>query len=105
MLNEATKKAIVTEMAPPELATQLKLNADRYDTHAQMTWQVLSYVNLKLPSQPTTMWIDHVEHGEDGSTQSMNGRIADSCLTRKEATSRTKRRGGRCPCTWRTESA
>ena len=36
LLNEATKKAIVTDMAPPELATHLKLNADRHTTDAQM---------------------------------------------------------------------
>ena len=36
MLNEATKKAIATDMAPPELATHLKLNAHRYNTYAQM---------------------------------------------------------------------
>ena len=39
MLNEATKKVIVTEMAPPELAVLLKLNADKYSTHAQMKWE------------------------------------------------------------------
>ena len=37
-LNEATKKAIVAEMAPPELATHLKRNEDRYNTCAQITW-------------------------------------------------------------------
>ena len=52
MVNEATKRAIVTEMSPPELAAHLKLNADRYNTYARMTWQVLRSVNLKLPSQP-----------------------------------------------------
>ena len=61
MLNEATKKAISVTMAPPELATHLRLNADMYNTYAQMNWQVLSIVKLKLPSQPTTMWIDVVE--------------------------------------------
>ena len=69
MLNDATKEAIVTKMAPPELGTHVKLNADRYDAYAQMTWQVLSYVNLKLPSQPTIMWIDHVEHCEKNAQQ------------------------------------
>ena len=54
MLNEATKKDIVIKMAPPELAPHLRLNADRYNTYTQMKWQVLSYVSLKLPSQPTT---------------------------------------------------
>ena len=49
MLNEATTKAFVTEMAPPELATHLRLNDNRYNTYAQMTWQVLSWVKLKLP--------------------------------------------------------
>ena len=72
MLNEATKKAIVTEMAPPELATHLKLNADRYNTYALMRWQVLSHVNLKLPSQPTSMWIDHVEQGDDDDQEDWN---------------------------------
>ena len=34
MLNEATKKAIVTEMAPPELATHLKATqTDTTRTH------------------------------------------------------------------------
>ena len=40
MLNEVTKKAIVTEKAPPEMATHLKLNADRYNTYVHMKWQV-----------------------------------------------------------------
>ena len=34
MLNEATKKAIVTQMAPSELARHLRLNADRTDEMA-----------------------------------------------------------------------
>ena len=36
MLNVATKKAIVTEMAPPELETLLKPNAGRCNSDAQM---------------------------------------------------------------------
>ena len=56
MLNEATQKAVVIEMATPELATRLKLNADRYNTCAQMKWQV-SYVNVQLP-----MWSKEKEH-------------------------------------------
>ena len=60
MLNGATKKAVATERAPPELATHLRLNAARYNTNSQMIRQVLSCVNLKLLSQPTTMWTDHV---------------------------------------------
>ena len=35
VLNEATKKATVTEVAPPGLATHLRLNADRYNTYVQ----------------------------------------------------------------------
>ena len=61
MLDEATKKAIVTEMAPPEMATHLMPNADQYNAYAKMKWH--SYVILKLPSQLTTMWTDHVEQG------------------------------------------
>ena len=71
-LNESTKKAIVTEMAPPEQATHLTLNADRYNTYAQMKRQVLSYVNLKLPSQPTTTWIDNAEQGEEDDQENAN---------------------------------
>ena len=65
LLNEATKKSIVAEMAPPELATDLRLNADRHNTYAQMKWQVLICGNMKLPRQPTTMRVDHVEPGEE----------------------------------------
>ena len=72
MLNEANKRAIVTEMAPQELATHLKLNADRYSTNASEMWQVVSHVNLKLPTQPTSMWIDHVEQGDDGDQEDWN---------------------------------
>ena len=42
-------------MAPPEMATHPKLNADRYNTYAQMKWQVLDFASLQLASQPTTM--------------------------------------------------
>ena len=72
MLNEATKTAIVTEMAPPELALHLKLNADRYNTTAQTKWLVLSSVNWKLPSQPTSMWVHHVEQGEEHDQEDWN---------------------------------
>ena len=64
MLNEATKQVIVTE--------HLKLNADRYYTYAQMKWQMVSHVNLKLPSQPTHMWIDRVEQGDDDDQEHWN---------------------------------
>ena len=59
-LNEPTKKAIVTEMSPEELATPLIFHANKYATHAQMKWQVVNYVNLKL------LWVDHVQLGADG---------------------------------------
>ena len=39
----------MTDMAPSELATHLKLNADRHTTYAQMMWQLASHVNLKMP--------------------------------------------------------
>ena len=52
MLSAATEKAIVTKMTPPELATHLKLNADRYSAYAQIKWQVVNYVTLKLPNHP-----------------------------------------------------
>ena len=52
MLSAATEKAIVTKMTPPELATHLKLNPDRYSAYAQMKWQVVNYVTLKLPNHP-----------------------------------------------------
>ena len=58
-----SKKAIVTEMAPPELATHLKLNADRYNTCADQ---------IRLPSQPTNLWIDHVEQGDDDDREDWN---------------------------------
>ena len=50
MLNEATKNAFVTEMA-------------RYNTHARKKWQVLSHVNLKLPSHPQPCGLNHVQQG------------------------------------------
>ena len=57
--------AVVTKMAPPELATHLKLNAHRYTTYAQVKWQVVRSVNLKMPSRHVDMRIGHVEqHGE-----------------------------------------
>ena len=57
MLNEAIKRAIVTEMAPPQLATRLRLNADRQNTYGQMIWQVLRYVNLKV-AEPARKHVD-----------------------------------------------
>ena len=50
MLNEAATKAIETEVAPPDLATHLMLNAERCTTYAKMKWQVVSHVHLKMPS-------------------------------------------------------
>ena len=74
MLNDATKTVIVTEMAPPELAARLQLDADRYNTYGQMKWQVASCVNMKLPSQPTNMRIDYVEQvDEEGSDTDTSG--------------------------------
>ena len=35
-LNEATKKAIATDMAPPDLAAHWKLNAHRHNTYAEL---------------------------------------------------------------------
>ena len=64
-LNEPTKKAIITEMAPEELSTHLRLNASKYATYDQMRWQVVNYVNLKLPTQPLDMQIDHVSEKPD----------------------------------------
>ena len=58
-MNEATKKATVSEMAPAGLAAHLKLDADRCSTYLQMEWQVVSYVNLKLPSHTRNLWTDH----------------------------------------------
>ena len=65
ILNEATEKVIVAAMAPPELATHVKLNVDRYTTYAQMKLLVVSYVNLKMPSQPMDTCIDHVDWREE----------------------------------------
>ena len=65
MLNEATKKAIVTNLAPPALPTHLRLNADRYTTYAEMKCQVVSYVDLKMSSQPMDMCIHHVGPHDD----------------------------------------
>ena len=58
MLNEATKKAVVTEMAPAQLATHLKLNADRYNTYAvELAGTLLRQLEV---AKPTRMWVDHV---------------------------------------------
>ena len=54
MLDDATKKATVTET---ELVTHWKLNA---------------CVNFKLPSQPTNVWVDHVEQGDDNGQEDWN---------------------------------
>ena len=37
-----------------------------------MMWQVLSCDNLKWASQPTTMWIDHAEQGEEDDQEGWN---------------------------------
>ena len=46
------------------MAIDLKLNANKYTTYAQMAWKVVSNVNLNMPCQPMDMWIDHVEKEE-----------------------------------------
>ena len=66
MLDEATKKAVVTGMAPPELARRLKLNADRCNTYTHMKLQVLSYVKASLPTLKQGKEYDqedwHIDH-------------------------------------------
>ena len=52
MLSAATEKAIVTKMTPPELATHLKLNADRYSAYAQMKWQVVELRHFEAAEPP-----------------------------------------------------
>ena len=52
MLNEATKKAIVTEMLSPELATHLSLNADRtqHVRTDEMAATQLSQLEVTVPA-------------------------------------------------------
>ena len=62
-LNEPAKKAIVTEMVPEELGNHLRLNASKYQSYDQMRWQVVNYVNLKLPTKPIPMQVGAVDCG------------------------------------------
>ena len=65
MLREATKKAI---------ATLLKLNADRCSTYPQMKWQVVSQVNMKLPSCRANTQT-RVKQGDDENRTGLEHRL------------------------------
>ena len=64
-------EAIVTEMAPEEVATHLKLDADKYMTHSPMQWQVANCVTLELPYRLRHMWTDNLPHGEPGEQEEL----------------------------------
>ena len=72
LLNQATKKAIVIEMVPPELATHLRLDADRYNTYAHMDMAGTQLCQLEVAKPATTMWIDHAQQDEENDQEEWN---------------------------------
>ena len=76
MLNEPTKKAIVTE-APKQLAISLRLNVDKYQTYNQMAVEVIKVVNQESPNHPAYVHVD----GTEKNTQ--NGTYVDTSAGRR----------------------
>ncbi len=60
-LNNAYKRTVVMNMMPDELGNWLKLNAAQFDSYDKMRHQIMYYMNLKVPINPTAMNVDYVE--------------------------------------------
>ena len=72
MLQEATEKAIVTEIGAARTGNTFEAERRQIQhAYAPMKW-LASHVNWKLPSQPTTMWTDHVEQGDENDQEDWN---------------------------------
>ena len=87
MLNEATKKAMVTEMTPPDLATHLKLDADRHSTLRSDEVSGGQLCELEI-AEPAHEHVDRrsrvLEHTCFGKTAKGNGKSKGKGKTDKE---------------------
>ena len=59
-LNDATKRALLTNMVPDDLGRHLKLNAGRLDSYDKTRWEVMNYLTLQAPQADVRMHVDHI---------------------------------------------